>query len=190
MIIGFIGKMGAGKDEAFKQLFQKIDIVQYTFAGPLKRFVKTAWNVSDEDMLAKPKYVRELLQIVGTNLFRQQVSENFWIDQLEKDILRTVDGMQRLASNDKHIGITDVRFLNEAQYITMQNGLLIRVVRPQGNTVAGAATVAQQAHASEMELEKIKEDVTIKNDGTKEQLSMHVLTAVNSFINWRKSEER
>ena len=57
----------------------------------------------------------------------------------------------------------DVRFKNEAVLIKKLNGLLIRVVRPSND-------IQKDFHASEVEQDEIKVDITILNNSSKEDL--------------------
>lgn len=181
MIIGITGKMGSGKDECFKQLKAKgVDVIQCSFATALKQMVNKAWKIPEADALAKPKYVRDLYQIVGTELFRRQISDSFWVDTLSGDI--NEKAFDRVSSHEKHIIITDVRFLNEANFIKKRKGYLIKVIRPEGNTVAETATVGQSAHASETELDKIIPDIEVLNNGTIGELGEKVFYCLEVFL--------
>ena len=180
MIIGFVGKMGSGKDEAYKQLAKRLNVTQRTFAKALKEMVQRAWKISDEDMKNKPPYVRSLLQIVGTELLRSQVSDRFWIDRWELEQCKA--DKERILSNITHVAITDVRFINEAEFVSDHGGIVIRIERPEGNTVDDSASIEQKKHASEMELESIVENYTIVNDSTPEDLGDNVVTAVTDWL--------
>jgi len=181
MIIGVAGKMGSGKDEAFKQMLAYgLDVTQCSFAMRLKQMVNRAWSIPTADAIAKPKYVRDLYQKVGTELFRLQVDQNFWVDQLHKDILSTHP--ERIDSKKSHIVITDVRFGNEAEYVRSHKGFVVKIIRPEGNDVAAAATEAQAAHASEVELDSIVPNFEVINDGTKEKLGGKMVYCLDIFL--------
>ena len=116
MIIGFVGRMRSGKDEAYNQLYASgVDIMQMSFAGPLKEMIQKAWKFTDEEMKAKPKHIRDLLQIVGTEIFRHQISENFWINCIDMAIRNNDPLKERIKSDTKHIAITDIRFCQQVQ---------------------------------------------------------------------------
>jgi hypothetical protein len=58
----------------------------------------------------------------------------------------------------KAVFVSDVRFLSEAAIIHAAGGLIVRVKNPLADS-------AVSTHASELELEQIKEDYTIDNQG-------------------------
>lgn len=91
--------------------------------------------------------VRELLQYLGTELFRNQLHENVWLNALFADY------------NEKSKWIiTDVRFVNEAEAIKKRGGLLIRVNNPEYKPYKGE-------HESETQLDDYKGfDVIVNNN--------------------------
>ena len=130
MIIGFVGKMGSGKDEAYNQLYASgIDIIQISFAGPLKDMVQKAWKFTDEEMKNKTEMVRSTLQIVGTEVFRNQISEQFWVNCIDMHIRDNDPLKERIKSDTKHIAITDIRFKNEGDWVRGNDGVLIGIKR-------------------------------------------------------------
>jgi len=139
LIIGISGKKQSGKSTAaatLSKLLQekfatKTEIV--CFADKLKEividcFVPTEWNWTIKDlepdenknrMLPCNKTVRQMLQIVGTDWFREMFSD-CWVNAYAKKL-------QELFVD---IVITpDVRFRNELKYIQEHNGLVIRLTK-------------------------------------------------------------
>lgn len=93
----------------------------------------SSWNDFDPNRL-KHYTVRQMLQYVGTELFRNQFHENTWVNALFADYKPTscgwdADGKETLREHPKWI-ITDVRFPNEADVIKKKGGLLIRTNNP------------------------------------------------------------
>lgn len=170
MLIGIIGDMGCGKDEAYKQISKRTDAVRLAFADRLKEVVAKAWKIPAKDMKAKPKYVRSLLQIAGTDLVRNQIDNKYWVRYLRNKITQDKKLKKRLESSTKHIIITDVRFKNEAAMIRREGGRIIRIVRGKKNKVRGKATSKQKVHESEMDLKNYIPDYVVFNDGTKKNL--------------------
>src|SRR6185295_14554565 len=70
--------------------------------------------------------VRRLLQRIGTEVGRNVLGENVWVNALDKRVREHLRGQTR----ERHIVITDVRFHNEADYIRDQGGMLWLVSRP------------------------------------------------------------
>jgi len=90
--------------------------------------------------------VRELLQWIGTEMFRHNMHEDFW----SRAALNRV--RKEFASYSTHI-ISDVRFLDEAMEIKNAGGIIVRIVRP---TLGDS----KDAHISETALDKEDEKVS------------------------------
>lgn len=88
---------------------------------------------------------RKLLQIIGTEFFRNTISSNFWTDIAPKS----------------HIIVPDVRFQNEIDFIKNNGGVIIKVVDK------GLKEIQTSGHASE-DLARTfnKQDYTVENDKT------------------------
>jgi hypothetical protein len=82
--------------------------------------------------------VRELLQWIGTELFRETMHTDFWV----KATLNLIRGKHK---HFAHHVITDVRFPNEVQGVSAESGINIRIVRPGLNST--------DTHASETSLD-------------------------------------
>ena len=105
--------------------------------------------------------VRELLQKLGTEVMRDGLHTNVWVNALFADYKRP----KMSEHNPSNWIITDMRFPNELAAVNDVNGLTIRVVRPQIET----ANFKPQ-HASETSLDSAEFDYTIVNDSTIEEL--------------------
>jgi hypothetical protein len=89
---------------------------------------------------------REVLQIVGTDIFRKMYP-NVWVDAL----------FRRDWSQEDYVLIPDVRFPNEALAIEEHGGILIRLERNTG---------LQDAHISEIALDGYNFKHRIDNNGS------------------------
>ncbi len=69
----------------------------------------------------KPMTVREVLQFVGTDLFRTQIDPDIWVKSVFK----------RKYGEDDIVIIADARFPNEAAF-AKKNGLLVKIERNNG----------------------------------------------------------
>ena len=174
MIIGIIGKIGAGKTTCADYLKTK-GFVEYSMAGPLKQigeifyFEPLQLYGSQEQKLEINKYWgisgREFLQKFGTEVCRRYMpiaipkmnlnNTTIWVRLFE---------IEREKNPNVNYVISDVRFLDEAKSIKDQDGLLIRikrdVIQDQSNHL----------HASEIEQDQIKEDISIDNNSDLESL--------------------
>jgi hypothetical protein len=140
-IIGITGSAGSGKDTIGDILVRNLpNWEKVSFAGHLKDVTALLFGF-DRKMLAgetpEDREIREqpdpywsekmgkdftprfALQFFGTNLLRNQLHQNIWVDCLEKKILES----------DKNIVITDVRFPNEIDMIKSVGGEVWRVER-------------------------------------------------------------
>ena len=103
--------------------------------------------------------VRRLLQVFGTEVGRQLIDDNVWVNAAMKDV-----------SPDDNIIFTDVRFPNEAKAIKAVDGLIWRIDRPGKKPV--------NTHTSETAMNDWPFDAILTNDGTLEDLQGQVETAL------------
>lgn len=199
MIIGIVGKKGSGKDEVgaiiqylTSSYADELEYWQYKaenkssytdsrfcikkFAEPLKQATSillgcTRKDLEDRDFkyqilysahdpqVAKFKNMttRLFLQLLGTEVGRNIIDENVWVDLLLKDYKHLQDNFI----------ITDVRYKNELDAIN-KYGFNIKINRV---TIENADT-----HASETELDTLKTDYIINNNGYIEELIEKVKT--------------
>ena len=161
MIIAFAGRKQSGKTSAcefaanvYSQTIQKNSAI-YNFADPLKKMCIDILGLtyeqcygSDEskneyvDCLwpdgAKPMTAREVMQYVGTNIFRK-MQRNVWADAT---IRKIQDESLPLAL------IADCRFPNEVEAIKNAGGLVIKLNRNLHNS----------SHESEIALDEDQYD--------------------------------
>ena len=123
---------------------------------------------------------RKLLQIIGTDLLRNQLHPQVWVnatmaDYKEKirEIVKSYEeepDSSKAYIKEKYYPnwiITDVRFPNEAEAVKERNGILIRVNRP--------STESDDKHPSEVALDDYKDfDYIIQNDNSIEDLIQKV----------------
>lgn len=124
---------------------------------------------------------RFLLQFIGTNLLRNQLHPNIWVNALMSEYKPTKDtkvseflkaeGLPETMNGGKEYPnwiITDLRFPNELEAVKERGGITIRVVRPvhalSQNNHCGIL------HPSETSLDNEEFDYTIVNDSTIEDL--------------------
>lgn len=176
-IIGINGKIGSGKStisDMFSYLFKinNIDSKEFFFAYKLKKMVADLCDVDFELTMTqegKNTYIEmydmtlgELLQQIGTNL-RDTVNINIWTINLFNQIKHT---------SAKYCIISDVRFPNELDLIKSNNGISIRITRPDNLT--NNKSKRDKNHASEISLDNHTFDYEIINDGTINELYLKV----------------
>lgn len=154
MLIGISGKKLSGKTLCSQVLVRHIlDVILdiKCFADPLKLivlkcFVPRELNLTLRDMLEDRvknmvmpcgKTLRKLLQIVGTDWFRN-TDQQVWVRALDNSL-----------DLSKTTIIPDVRFPNEVEYIQKQGGVVVRLLR--------APCGMQDQHKSETALDAMTE---------------------------------
>ena len=118
--------------------------------------------------LIKPT-ARFLLQFIGTNLLRNQLHPEIWVNSLMseyKSYLTSNYPVDDLDWEPRRIYpnwiITDMRFLNEMEAVKKREGITIRVNRNLEES--------KDQHESETELDNAEFDYVIDNNGTIEEL--------------------
>ena len=132
MIIGFMGKAGAGKTTAALAVQQFVlGSVIKSFSTPLKNVVRDLFLFSDEQVFGTyeqktaidPRWgvsPRTVLQKVGTECLRNMLCKDFHVKRMEAEI----------EASDSAVIIDDVRFEDEAQMVLDRGGILIAIHRP------------------------------------------------------------
>lgn len=146
--IGFVGPKEAGKTTAaliLSNLFNPEKSVTLSFAGPLKELVS---RVTPDGLVVKPRD-RGLLQFLGTEYYRNTISDSYWTD-----IMRASVEMYE-KSHKNLIIVDDCRFLNEGQCLHDLGFKLIKVYPPDWTATDG--------HSSETEWQRIACDAEIVN---------------------------
>jgi len=178
MIIGITGNKQSGKDTCAKYLVEKYNFLHLSFAEPLKKACKLLFNLNEEQINGSEKEEidlfwkispRRIMQFVGTEIFRDKIKElipnidsNFWIKLMEQQILKL--------NPNTNIVISDVRFLNEVEFIRKYNGIIVKINR--NNEIDN--------HLSEMEINKIIPDFIIDNIGTFDELNKKIENIVKN----------
>lgn len=187
-LIGIVGQAGHGKDTIGDILHSKYKFVKCALADPLKEGIcKTVFGFTDEQLytqLGKEKiddfwYVspREVMQFVGTDLFREQMGKllpvaekEFWLEVFRKkrnDLIKKLGYVPNMV-------VTDIRFKNEAEFIQRHGGIIWKVQRDVGSHVQFLSDPTR-SHISEQEqLEITNIDELIMNNGTIEELEQKI----------------
>lgn len=174
IVIGVSGKAGAGKDTICNFLMEHHGFSKIALADPIKRLVKDVFVLTDEqthDRVLREKplkdwpgwTVRKLLQIIGTEMFRNTIDQDIWVKSLCKRIKSSYDLLWV---------VPDVRFPNEQatmKKMFKNRYISIRVERPgkDGNTDGGVKN-----HQSESYV--LDADFVFQNDSTIQDLGKKV----------------
>lgn len=112
MIIGICGKLGSGKDTFADWMIGHRNIVaKLSFAKKLKMIAVTLFGI---DPTVKSSYNRSILQQIGSKM--REIDENVWIKGVNVEYERKY--------KPRNVVISDVRHVNEAEWI-IKNGKLI-----------------------------------------------------------------
>lgn len=137
MLIGLIGKAGAGKDTVANHWVATRGFVIVRFAEALKQLVAREfdWPREKLDSLTfketpDPRWngvtPRQALIAIGTHGFRS-CDPDFWVKKTVKGI-RSIRELWKLSGNpDVNIVVTDVRFPNEVVAIQKLGGVTMRI---------------------------------------------------------------
>ena len=173
MIIGISGKKRSGKDTIAQILVEEFGFTRIGFADIIRACVYTLdpiislsglrlQHLVDTNGWEATKdfpEVRRLMQKFGTEIGRELIDPQIWIEL-------TMSGIK--ASAD--IVISDVRFKNEAEEIKFQGGQVWRVNRTTGDNY--------DIHRSETDLDEWTFDEYIPNHGTIEDLKKEVRAVI------------
>lgn len=175
-IIAFTGLRGHGKSTAAEALVNEYGYVHLNFADPLREVCHIVYGVSYEEMLDPVlketpltrwpyKSPRELLQRIGTEMFREYIDDT-WVQAWANKVKQVLEGSAVDAHGEpiEAAGVvcSDCRFLNEAAMIKAMGGTLIKIEDPRKR--AKLQLNAAALHQSEVEIDQLPVNWTITND--------------------------
>lgn len=151
LLIGLVGKKQSGKDTCcgfWRELGlrDKLTVARLAFADALKVEVAAAFGSTVAAIEQSKEKYRPLLQAWGVAR-RDLVGGDYWINKVD-DQIRSSQVLVAV--------ITDVRFQNEADYVTSHGGILVKLKR--------VGLVQDDRHVSEVELDSIDTDFELYND--------------------------
>jgi len=197
-IIGLYGSKGVGKDFVGEMIDDVVSgghnslVWRLALADPIKEFAINVLDIphelaygSDEDKNSPTTYrwesmpfkhekkglmtIREIIQVVGTELGRDTWGSNLWIENLHRRIKTFRDYASGRDLEVVYAIVTDVRFDNEVEAIRAWGGNIWGVKGPQRIVKKG------DTHASERQHD-IDFDAVIINDTdtTREQIQLQI----------------
>lgn len=156
MLIGVSGRKGSGKSTLASYLVERYGYKERAFADPIKQAVLLLFQLDPRQLDGVAKEVvdhryslspRRMMQLVGTDMFRDMVSKTFWVDYFKT---------WYSAQTTQDIVVPDVRFQNEVDVIRDLGGIVVRLVRE---------TTSSDDHVSETEVDRLTGiDIEIQND--------------------------
>ncbi len=195
LLIGITGKKYSGKDATAKIIQDHFGLNVTAFASKLKQALKIIFCLEDNQLFgdSKTKEIvdprwgispREMMQEVGTGIVRN-ICPDVWVKGVFLDLDK--HGLYYPASPGWVI--SDVRFRDEAQAVRERGGIIIRIIRPEPkitlwkkikSSIDGSNRYAK--HVSEKEIDKIKPDYIIRNDGSLDELEIKVLQLMKQIL--------
>jgi hypothetical protein len=170
------GKANAGKDTTADiidnyAMLKELKAVNLQFSSYIKMYAKviSGWNGEEE---TKP---RSLLQELGTEVIRNKIDNNFFINRIVGDI-------EVYSYYADLITISDARLPEELDTIAKEfkNVYKLKINRPNFNN---HLTTDEKHHRTETALDNYNNyDYIIENDGTIEDLSIKVNEIVEKII--------
>jgi len=124
-------------------------------------FEDREWKENHKVTFGEKTYtIRKLLQLIGTECFRDIISPDVWVSTLDTRI-----GSYSITTP---IIITDLRFQNEYEYIRSKGGLVVFVDNPMARNEALSSDVF--AHRSESYIEQLGglADIVLDNSSSLE----------------------
>lgn len=197
-LIGLGGKLRAGKDAVGDYLEEKHDFVKLGMSdalneallklNPLIRLTAYLYSPSSgleyqngdivryQDLhdavgyveAKKNPEVRRLLQVLGTEVGREMIDPDVWVNIAEKKI-------REHWAKGKSVVITAMRFPNEIEMLNRLGGMSVWIDRPDEGRMAGTEATPGHSmnileHASETSVNSSMFHYVLTNDGTLDQL--------------------
>lgn len=121
ILIGLHGAARSGKDTVADWLKHKYGFKTLSYAGPLKEGISKLFDIPMDTLCDDKKKEavdprwgkspREIMQWLGTDIFRKQVDEEFWVKHMGWRLEKL------LVEQGECVVITDIRFDNEAELL-------------------------------------------------------------------------
>lgn len=191
------------EDSEFKNKPLGEDWIRYAYADGFKKFKGETEMLSIE--CDKEKYEHEelvnwqtaykteftprmLLQRIGTDLFRNQLLQNIWVNATLADYKKVAKPQLNVGMTTGNIGaeypniiITDVRFPNEVKAIKDKGGIVIRIesdyVYYDNSLIYALRNASNEIeHESETALDDYEFDVIVNNNG-------NIINLIDNIIN-------
>lgn len=192
MIIGLCGAQGAGKDTVGGILESKHGFVKLAFASAIKDILSALfswprdmleglttesreWRETPNEYWSNKLAIqdfspRRAMQIVGTDLFRNHLNQDIWINIIENKIMTL-----RESDPNINIVITDCRFANEFDMIRkFSEAMIIKIVKDTHVELT-------PAHSSENDWTNVDCEI-LQNNGSIESLGLNLDAMIYSSL--------
>ncbi len=168
--IYMVGKAGAGKTYMANYLIEKYKYSRAKMANSVYMIAEKYLGMNPE------KKDRDLLQFLGTDIGREQVDNDIWVDRFVDDVWIAQETAKGLYGKELKFVSDDIRFPNEHKVLKEAGWIGIYLNVPDDIRVErltkrdGDACVDKLEHASETALDGFKDDlIQIDVSGSLEQ---------------------
>lgn len=173
MKIVLFGKMRSGKDTVGKMLIEDYNFKRFAFGDGIGEIIEKYFPKAFEN--GKP---RHHYQFIGQQL--RQLNEDVWIEYL----LNGVAKAEQENGAALNVVVCDGRQINEAERMKSEGYVIIKVeadenVRLERIMAEGDTFDPKHLqHETELQVDQVKADYIIKNDGTLDDLNRKVYETV------------
>lgn len=162
------GKAGVGKSYIANYLQDKYGYKLAKFANPVYMIAEKYFNMKGKD--------RKLLQYLGTEIARNEINQNYWIEQFLDTIYIVERTYQDLYNQDVKFVVDDCRFADEAEALLKEGWIGIYLDTPDEirfkrlENRDGTAQIETLNHSSETQFDSFKDKLlTLDTSRTIEQ---------------------
>lgn len=198
LIIGLVGKGGAGKTETAKYLTQHYKFQEVVFAEPVKRVTSIIFGFDYDMLLGDTPEKRkrrttekdliwgltpvEAMQRIGTEIFRENFDRDTWIKIAQRQI-------QQAISNGVNVVISDCRFENEMEFIRSMGGELWVLFQNVDDIDPQKTEELQQTHISEKSFQNSVKDVDRKIHNPRDGLD-NLYTKIDDILKEHPAKQK
>lgn len=161
------GFAGSGKTYCCNYLKEKYSYTQAKMANPVYMLAEKYFGMKNKD--------RKLLQTIGTDVGRDLIEHNLWVNRFQEDI-DIVEETAKILNKEIRFVSDDVRFKNENDILKEMGWIGIFLKVPEEVRVKrlenrdGSAQVDTLNHKSETSIDEFKDDlIPLDASGTLEE---------------------
>ena len=199
-LLGVTGLARSGKDHAADYLAKHMKMHKYAFAEPLKTMLKSVFgdhfHEGDRSGICPEtcKSYRVMMQTLGTEWGREMMNPQVWVNLVAKRWREVEAGCHMVQEGRDHTGykgyiaegmvLSDVRFDSEAEWIQLNSGVILEIVRPEHKSLVEKVkkVVGLEGHQSERGISRHYITHTIVNDGTLVDFDIKLMGLVDVLL--------
>lgn len=200
-LIGVTGLARSGKDHASDNLARLMRLHKYAFAEPIKTMLKSVFgdhfHEGDRSGICPEtcKSYRVMMQTLGTELGREMWNPQVWVNLVAKRWKEVERGEHfvpvghftenfAVGHTAEGMVLSDVRFDSEAEWIQLNSGVILEIVRPEQKTLGEKlrSAVGIAGHQSEKGISRHYVTHTIVNDGTLVDFDIKLMGLVDELM--------